>query len=163
MEDVSVVSLVVRVVVSLGVVLAVMAGAAAVLKRGGFGGAAGGGIGRSRTRQSVEVLGRVTLGRNASVTVVRVGSRALVLGVSDQNVTLLTETDPAELAALHGSSPGGSSLVGGAPTPPAAGASSGMPSVDPESPGTAAPGGFPPASSAWKAVVEQLRDRTVRR
>jgi flagellar protein FliO/FliZ len=82
------------------------------------------------------VLGRVTLGRNASVTVVRVGGRALVLGVSEQQVTLLTETDPAEL------------------TPP---------NVDPESPGTAAPGGFPPASSAWKAVVEQLRDRTVRR
>ena len=136
MEDVSVVSLVVRVVVSLGVVLAIMAGAAAVLKRGGLGGAAGGGMGRSRTRHSVEVLGRVALGRNASVTVVRVGGRALVLGVSDQKVTLLTETDPAEL------------------TPP---------SVDPESPGTAAPGGFPPASSAWKAVVEQLRDRTVRR
>ena len=136
MEDVSVVSLVLRVVVSLGVVLAVMAGAAAVLKRGGFGGAGAGGMGRGRAKHSVEVLGRVTLGRNASVTVVRVGGRALVLGVSDQHVTLLTETDPAELNP---------------------------PSTDPESPGTAAPGGFPPASSAWKAVVEQLRDRTVRR
>ena len=138
MEDVSVVSLVVRVVVSLGVVLAIMAGAAAVLRRGGFGGAGGGGgMGRSRAKNSVEVLGRVSLGRNSSVTVVRVGGRALVLGVSEQNVTLLTETDPAELTAT--------------------------PNVDPESPGTAAPAGFPPASSAWKAVVEQLRERTVRR
>ena len=140
MEDVSVVSLVVRVVVSLGVVLAVMAGAAAVLRRGGFGGAGGGGgggLGRSRAaKHSVEVIGRVGLGRNTSVTVVRVGGRALVLGVSDQKVTLLTETDPADLVP---------------------------PSIDPESPGTAAPGGFPPASSAWKAVVEQLRERTVRR
>jgi len=140
-EDVSVVSLVVRVVVSLGVVLAVMAGAAAVLKRGGFGGAGAGGTGRGRAKHSVEVLGRVTLGRNASVTVVRVGSRALVLGVSEQTVTLLTETDPAELADPSGTSS----------------------NTDPESPGTAAPGGFRPASSAWKAVVEQLRNRTVRR
>jgi flagellar protein FliO/FliZ len=136
-EDVSVVSLLVRVVVSLGVVLAIMAGAAALLRRGGIGGAPRTGLGRARARATMEVLGRVSLGRNTSVTVVRVGSRALVLGVADQKVTLLTETDPAELA------------------PP--------PVEDPETPRTAAPGGFPPASSAWKAVVEQLRERTVRR
>lgn len=135
MADVSVVALVLRVVVSLGVVLAVMAGAAAVLRRGGVGTGGTGTLGRSRSRAAVEVLARASLGRNASVTVVRVGNRALVLGVAERTVTLLTETDPAEL----------------------------VPRQDPESPGTASPAGFPPASSAWKAIVEQLRERTVRR
>ena len=52
------------------------------------------------------------------------------------SVNLLGEVDPGELEAPEG----------------------------PEAPGTASPGsGFPSAASAWKAVLENLRDRTVRR
>ncbi len=45
------------------------------------------------TARPVEVLGRTSLGRNASVTVVRMGERCFALGVTDQEVNLLTEVD----------------------------------------------------------------------
>ncbi len=134
MEDVSALALVVRVVVSLGVVLAVMAGAAAVLRRNGVPGRRAGLGRRSATR--VEVLARHGLSRTSSVAVVKVGERALVLGVTEQQITLLTEADPSELVDM--SDPG----VAGTPPPG---------------------GGAPPIASAWKAVVETMRDRTVRR
>jgi flagellar protein FliO/FliZ len=132
--DVSLVALLVRVVVSLGVVLGIMAGAAAVLRRQGVGG------GRSPRRRParIEILGRQGLSRSASVTVVRLGDRALVLGVTESSVNLLAEVDPAEIEPEESEGPG--------------------------APGTAFPGsGFPPAVSAWKAAVENLRARTVRR
>jgi flagellar protein FliO/FliZ len=125
-------ALLVRVVVSLGVVLAIMAGAAAVLRRSGV---AGGRTPRRRAAR-VEVVARQALGRSSSVTVVRLGERAVVLGVTESSVNLLGEVDPGELEAPEG----------------------------PEAPGTASPGsGFTSAASAWKAVLENLRDRTVRR
>lgn len=47
-----------------------------------------------------EVVARQPLSRAASVVVVRVGERNLVLGVTEQQVSLLTETElPAEVAA----------------------------------------------------------------
>lgn len=45
---------------------------------------------------ATEVLARQQLSRAASVVVVRVGEKALVLGVTEQQVTLLGETDPPE-------------------------------------------------------------------
>ena len=42
---------------------------------------------------SVEVLARQSLSRAASLAVVRVGDRGLVVGVTEQQVTLLGETD----------------------------------------------------------------------
>ena len=132
--DVSLAALLVRVVVSLGVVLAIMAGAAAVLRRSGV---VGGRSSRRRAAQ-VEVVARQGLGRSSSVTVVRIGDRSLVLGVTESSVSLLGEVDPADLEVEVAEGP--------------------------EAPGTASPGsGFPPAAFAWKAVLENLRDRTVRR
>jgi flagellar protein FliO/FliZ len=49
----------------------------------------GGGVHRNH----VQVVSRQPLSRVASVAVVQVGDRALVLGVTEQHVTLLTETD----------------------------------------------------------------------
>jgi flagellar biogenesis protein FliO len=132
--DTSLFALLVRVVVSLGVVLAVMWGAAAVLRRSGVTGTASlvrrGGV---RRKAPVEVIARHGLSRSASVSVVRLGGRGLVLGVTEHQVTLLTEIDPAELDA-----------------PPE------------EAAGPAGPGiGTGPLP--WKVALEQLRDRTVRR
>ena len=45
----------------------------------------------------VRVLHRQSLSRSASVVVVSVGSRLLVLGTTDQQVRVLTELDPDEL------------------------------------------------------------------
>ncbi len=132
--DTSLVALLIRVVVSLGVVLAVMAGAAAVLRRSGVVGTAG--VGRRVRRRTVplEVVARHGLSRGTSVTIVRLGGRALVLGVTEHRVSLLTEIDPTELDA-----------------PPE------FDAANPSGPGIGA-GTLP-----WKVALEQLRDRTVRR
>ena len=70
---------------SLLVVLMLMWGAARLLRRP-FGG---------RGSDGLAVLGSHQLGRGSSVAVVRVGERALVLGITDQQVSLLGETDLA--------------------------------------------------------------------
>jgi flagellar protein FliO/FliZ len=81
----------VRIVFSLVVVLALM-WALARLARGPLsrGGALGG----------LTVVARQQLTRNAGVAVVRLADRGLLLGVTDQQVTLLGETDLAELEQL---------------------------------------------------------------
>ena len=82
-------SLLLRVALSLGCVL----GLIWLLARGG----------RRRTGGRVAaagrfaVVGRQSLGRHAGVAVVRVGDRALVLGVTEQSVQLLAETDLASV------------------------------------------------------------------
>jgi flagellar protein FliO/FliZ len=83
----------------------------------------------------MEVIARHGLSRNSSVAVVRLGERALVLGVTEHQVSLLTEIDPAELEA---------------PPEP----------LDPV--GTPGPG-IGAGALPWKVALEQLRDRTVRR
>jgi flagellar protein FliO/FliZ len=134
--DVSLLALLVRVVVSLGVVLAVMAAAAAVLRRSGVVGAAPAGRRGSRRRSlPLEVIARHGLSRSSSIAVVRLGERALVLGVTEHQVTLLTEVDPAELDAT--------------------------PDLDDFAP-PAGPG-IGPGTLPWKVALEQLRERTVRR
>ncbi len=79
--------LVIRVVVSLGVVLGLFW---AVTRLGArkLGG---------RDRALVRVRSRQALSRGSSLAVVEVGSRVLVVGVSDAGVRLLTELDPFEL------------------------------------------------------------------
>jgi flagellar protein FliO/FliZ len=133
--DTSLVALVVRVAVSLGVVLAVMAGAAAVLRRSGVVGTAVSGRRGTRRNPPVEVIARHGLSRGASITVVRLGGRGLVLGVTEHKVSLLTEIDAAELVT-----PNDEITVAGPAGP-----------------------GIGPGSSPWKVAVEQLRERTVRR
>jgi len=52
-----------------------------------------------RSAGALSVLARQPLTRGASVAVVRVGKQAYVLGVTEQNVTLLAEADPAAVEA----------------------------------------------------------------
>lgn len=52
----------------------------------------------ARAGAPVQVLHRQPLSRSASVAVITVGSRVLVVGATDQQVSLLTELDPEELA-----------------------------------------------------------------
>jgi flagellar biogenesis protein FliO len=138
--DTSLAALLVRVVVSLGVVLVVMWGAATVLRRSGVVGTAATGRRGGRRTAPVEVVARHGLARGASVIVVRLGGRALVLGVTEQHVSLLTEIDPAELDAPVDALDTGSSDAGS----------------------TAGPG-IGSGSLPWKVALEQLRERTVRR
>ena len=93
MEDLSVVGMLGRLVVALVVVFALMALAARVARRRGFGSAS------STASTRIEVLARQGLGRTSSVQLVRVAGRTLVLGVTDSSVQVLAEADPLLLAA----------------------------------------------------------------
>ena len=63
------------------------------------------------------------------------GGKALVLGVTDQSVTVLAEADPSAIEIEAG----------------------------PEAHRTAPPGGNPRPGLTWKAWIEQLRERSTRR
>lgn len=81
------VELVVRLVLSLGIVLGLLVLVARVgAKR--FRGSSG---------SMVHVVHRQALSRSSAIAVVTVGSRVLVLGTTEQQVQLLTELDPEEL------------------------------------------------------------------
>jgi flagellar protein FliO/FliZ len=82
-----VIELAVRVVFSLAVVLGLLWFIARTSSRR-FGGSA---------RSMVRVVARQSLARSASLAVVEVGDRVLVVGVSENGVSLLTEMDPSEL------------------------------------------------------------------
>jgi flagellar protein FliO/FliZ len=137
MSNASTLALFARLLVSLAVVIGLMWGASAVLRRRG--------IGTSSTRRSgsglqVELLARRSMGRNVSIAVVKVADQAMVVGITDHQVTTLAH---AELEELDITTPG--------VTPIALGAQR-----------TAVPTGSTAPPTTWKAMLEQLRDRTVR-
>ena len=96
MGDISVAELALRLVVSLAVVVALMLIAAKLLRR------VGGGLpsltGGKATVTPIDIAAVRPLTRNASVAVVRVAGRELVLGVTEQEVSLLhSGIEPREL------------------------------------------------------------------
>jgi flagellar biosynthetic protein FliO len=126
--------LLIRLALSLAVVIGLMVGATALLKRRGFAGFAGSGPRRPVPSAQVEVLARKPLGRNASVAIVRAGGKSMVLGVTDAQVTLLVDAEIDELEL-----------------------------DEVEAQGTGFPRAVNGATSPWKTMLESLRDRTVRR
>ena len=123
----------------MAVVIGVMWLAARVMKGREI--SSGGGtfkFGGSAKRSMLQVLARQGVGRHASVTVVRAGDKALVLGVTEQNISLLAELNDVDLAQVQ-------DLL----EPQGTGASAGA--------GTAASG------SARTGLLSQIRERTVRR
>ena len=103
----------------------------------GQGRAIGGGSKQSNV--AVQVIGRQAVGRNADVTVVTLGDRTLVLGVTEHNVSVVTELDPEEIVETI-------SL-------PAAVAVPAIPAR------TQASVSVP----TWRDLLDNLRERTVRR
>jgi flagellar protein FliO/FliZ len=93
-EDVSLVALLGRLAISLGVVFGLMLIAAKVLRKRGLGSTSG-----SSATSRIEVLARQGLGRSSSVQLVRVGGKTLVLGVTENTVSVLSEADPLLLEA----------------------------------------------------------------
>jgi flagellar biogenesis protein FliO len=122
-----------RLIVSLSVVFGLMWFLARVVRRRGIGGVGGGGQNR-RPGVQVDIVARRTLSRNASIAVVRAGNQHMVVGVTDHMITKLGDADPAELEIEN---------MEGQWTAPSPGPTTG------------------PAPS-WKAMLDQLRDRTVR-
>ncbi|HSF27035.1 MAG TPA: flagellar biosynthetic protein FliO [Actinomycetes bacterium] len=128
----------IQVLASLGLVLLLIWAAARVLRRTAHGKATG----------ALEVLARQPLSRTASLAVVRVADRALVVGVAEGRVSLLTETD---LASVRTTEP-----VRETREPVLTSAAS-----TPESPSRLAGSALSPAT--WRTAVEVLRERTARR
>ena len=86
-------SLVARMAVSLIAVIAVIWGAVQVLKRFSPGGPG------TSSNSRIRVLDRAYIAPKKSIYVVQVGSKALALGVSDQQITNLTDLDLEETLA----------------------------------------------------------------
>src|SRR5580698_838367 len=91
---VSVFSLLARLLISLFIVLMVLWVLAQIVRRKGLPGSRGGAAGRAARRQ-VDVLNRQSLGKGQTLVTVRLDDRVVLLGVTAQNITTLSELDPA--------------------------------------------------------------------
>jgi flagellar protein FliO/FliZ len=138
--------LLLRVVVSLGLVLAVLWFAAKGLRSSQR---------RSRAGVDVDVLTRQPLAQKSSLAVVRLGDRALVLGVTESRVELLHETALADVLAPDQPASAAASPV---QLPTTAGASAVR---LPASRGPLAGSALSPQT--WSRAVQVLREMTVRR
>ncbi len=82
----------------------------------------------------IDVIARKTLGRNSSIAVVRAADRGMIVGVTDNHITKLADADLDAIEIAIA-----------------------------ESQWTAPAHGQPGPNPSWKAMLDQLRDRTVRR
>ena len=145
--------MIIRLILSLGFVALVLFYAARLAKKRGLG--QGNGV--------IEVVARQRMGRSSTLNVVRVADVVLVVGATEEQVTLLAEVDGD--AVEHSLA---QRRVTRAGTPPADAA-------DTEAPALAARSASPSSSSSgalagsvfdrdgWGTFVHQLRERTVRK
>ena len=133
----------IRLVLSLGFIAAVLVFASRLAKKRGLG--QGNGL--------IEVVAPPRLGRASSVSVLRVAGRVLVVGSTDEQVTLLAEMEDDEVATALAAAPraGATGVEGTTPRPALAAPSSGRLA------------GSVLDRGAWTSLVQDLRDRTVRR
>ena len=137
--------MIIRLILSLAFIAAVLFFAARLAQKRGLG--QGNGV--------IEVIARQRMGRASTVNVIRVADLVLVVGATEEQVTVLAEVDPAALDEA---------LAERRPPPrlhaaPAEGAATAV-----------APRGTPAALSGsvfdragWGTLVNSLRERTVRR
>jgi flagellar protein FliO/FliZ len=119
-----------------------------------------------RAGGALAVVGRQQLTRGASVAVVRVADRTLIVGVTEQHVTLLGETDESALVAAKASVPASPGLR-------SAGSEATRATREGEASQALRPAraeraqwstdGSLLSPRMWSQTVEFLRDRTVRR
>jgi len=141
--------MIIRLVLCLAFVGGVLLFASRVAQKRGIGGATG----------VIEVVARQRMGRASSVSVLRVAGRVLVVGSTEEQVTLLAEVEDDELQA---------SLATTVPAQrTAADSETGvMPAARPALPprnGSGALAGSVLDKGTWTTVVQEMRDRTVRR
>ncbi|GII26154.1 flagellar biosynthetic protein FliO [Planosporangium mesophilum] len=137
------IELTIRIIFSLLVVVALMWGMAK-LARKPLGIRKGGGL--------IEVLGRQQLSRGSSVAVVRIADKAMVLGVTDGQVSLIAETELSVIEEYQ-------------PEVALKRESLSLESLDSPAPiGTAGPlTGSALSVDTWKQTLKFLRERTVRK
>ncbi len=147
------VELTLRIIFSLLVVVGLMWGLARLARRP---------LG-SRRGGAVAVLGRQQLSKGAAVAVIRVGGKAIVLGVTDTQVSLLGET---ELAAFEESLPELSvrrQPVPLAELPGLAGAAGRRRPIGASQAGTGPLAGSVLSLRTWRQAAQVLRDKAARR
>ncbi|MGY1639146.1 FliO/MopB family protein [Geodermatophilus sp. SYSU D00742] len=127
--------MIIRLVLSLAFVGGVLWFAARLAKKRGLG--QGNGL--------IEVVARQRMGRASSVNVVRIAGRVLVVGATEEQITLLAEVDGDTVEEAIAER---QALVAARPLP----ASS-----------TGALSGSVFDRGGWTTLVQQLRERTVRR
>ncbi|HYH24987.1 MAG TPA: flagellar biosynthetic protein FliO [Blastococcus sp.] len=143
--------MIIRLFLSLALIAGVLWFAARLAKKRGLG--QGNGL--------IEVVARQRMGRASSVNVVRIADVVLVIGATEEQVTLLAEVDSeaveAALAERRGPArarPAGQEPADGAPARVPAHAA-------PSSDGVLA--GSVLDRQGWTSLVHELRERTVRR
>jgi flagellar protein FliO/FliZ len=136
--------MIIRLVLSLAFIAAVLLFAARVAKKRGLG--QGNGL--------IEVVARQRMGRTSSVNVVRIGDVVLVVGATEEQVTLLAEVDLETIDAVL--EPEHDDEVEDDEEParrPAVAARSASPAL----------AGSVFDKNGWGSLVHQMRERTVRR
>lgn len=128
--------LLLRMVLALVVVFALL-GVAAKFAQRRFGSSGSGVLGTRKAR--VDIVMRANVAKSASVVVVHLGDRELVLGVTSQQVTLLSEGQ-----------------IEAAPIPSAA------TNIQAGSHGLVSPMGGATPASPWTTMLDRLRERTIR-
>jgi flagellar protein FliO/FliZ len=140
--------MIIRLILSLAFIGAVLFFAARVAKKRGLG--QGNGL--------IEVVARQRMGRTSSVNVVRIGDVVLVVGATEEHITLLTEVDAESIeTALQQRRPP-LRLQAAGDDADAAGAAVPAARVS-----TGALAGSVFDRNGWGSLVDQIRERTVRR
>lgn len=117
---------------------------------------------------AMEVLARQPLTRTTSVSLVRVGDRAFVIGSGESHVTLIGETDLSEAQAYLPAAPSpllGSTVVEGAAVQGAAPATGTAVALSKPrvTTGTGPMAGSVFDATMWRSALNGLREATVRR
>ncbi|MGY1843072.1 FliO/MopB family protein [Modestobacter sp. SYSU DS0875] len=141
--------MVIRLVLSLAFVAGVLLFAARIAKKRGLGQGTG----------VIEVVSRQRMGRASSVSVLRVAGRVLVVGSTEEQVTLLAELEDEELQTALAAQARPHAAASDVET--AALPATRVPALARSSSGPLA--GSVLDRGAWTTVVQELRDRTVRR
>ena len=140
--------MVLRLVLCLAFIAAVLLFASRVAQKRGIGGATG----------VIEVVARQRMGRASSVSVVRVAGRVLVVGSTEEQITLLAEVEDEELQTAMAAAVGPARAADGETREIPAGRQ-----VLPARTGSGALAGSVLDRGTWTTVVQELRERTVRR
>jgi flagellar protein FliO/FliZ len=139
--------MIIRLVLCLAFIGAVLVFASRLAQKRGLGGTTG----------VIEVVARQRMGRASSVAVLKVAGRVLVVGSTEEQVTLLAEVEDDELrSAMAAAVP----RAHGTAAPETGAMPVGRPPV-PARPGALA--GSVLDRGTWTTVVQELRERTVRR
>jgi flagellar protein FliO/FliZ len=142
--------MIIRLILSLAFVGGVLWFAARLAKKRGLG--AGNGV--------IEVVARQRMGRASTVNVVRIGDTCLVVGATEEHVTLLAEVDPETVESAVRRAPAARWAPGGDGEQGPDGEQ--LPAVAARTP-SGALAGTVFDRGGWSSFVGQLRDRTVRR